>query len=191
MAKQSRRAILLTVVNFLGDLKMSANYSEVVLSVKSAVDLDNKTQNKWVKAGESVAEFYQSAKAIEEVKAQFIADAILPALDKKHAQALAVDLPRKGSKDFNEKIAMDVSYSDKWELANQAKKDARSTCDTYFKRVLKYAFPPEKKEGSKKSFAEKITALIEEGGKIKECDFDLVKVMGFLVQAEKITKIKI
>lgn len=170
---------------------MSANYSEVVVSVKSAIKVDSDTQNKWVKAGESVAEFFQSVKALEEVKAQFIADAILPAIDKKHAQALAIDIPRKGSKDFNEKSAMDSGYVDKWEVANQAKKDARATCDTYFKRVLKYAFPPEKKEGSKKSFAEKITALIEEGGKIKECDFDLVKVMGFLVQAEKITKIKI
>jgi hypothetical protein len=170
---------------------MSANYSEVVVSVKSAIKVDSDTQNKWVKAGESVAEFFQSAKALEEVKAQFIADAILPAIDKRYAQALAVDIPRKGSKDFNEKIAMDVSYSDKWEIANQAKKDARATCDTYFKRVLKYAFPPEKKESNKKTFAEKITALIEEGGKIKECDFDLVKVMGFLVQAEKVAKIKI
>ena len=170
---------------------MSANYSEVVLSVKSAVDLDNKTQNKWVKAGESVAEFYQSAKAIEEVKAQFIADAILPAIDKKHAQALAKDMPRMNSKDYKEQCAKDAGYADKWELVNKAKKDARSTCGTYFTRVVNYAFPPEKKESKKKSFVEKISALIEEGGKIKECDFDLVKVMGFLVQAEKITKIKI
>jgi hypothetical protein len=174
-----------------GELQMSANYSEVISSVKSAIKVDSDTQNKWVKAGESVAEFYQSAKALDEVKAQFIADAILPAIDKRHAQALAVDLPRKGSKEFNEKTSVDISYADKWELANQAKKDARSTCDTYFKRVVKYAFPPEKKESAKKSFAEKISALIDEGGKIKECDFDLVKVMGFLIQAEACTKIKI
>lgn len=168
-----------------------AKYTEVVVSVKSAVDLDNKTQNKWVKAGESVSSYFTTQKALEEVKAQFIADAILPAIDKRHAHALSVDLPRKGSKEFNEKCSNDSGYADKWELANQGKKDARSTCDTYFKRVLKYAFPKPVSESSKKSFAEKITALIEEGGKIKECDFDLVKVMGFLVQAEKITKIKI
>jgi hypothetical protein len=39
-------------------------------------------------------------RTLESVKAQFIADAILPAIDKKHAQALAVDLPRKGSKEL-------------------------------------------------------------------------------------------
>jgi hypothetical protein len=171
---------------------MSAtNYTEVISSVKSAITEDGKLINKWEKAGENVAEFFQSAKAIEEVKAQFIADAILPALDKKHAQALAKDLPRMNSKDYKEKCSMDSGYADKWELANQAKKDARSTCNTYFTRIVNYAFPPEKKESKKKSFTEKLKALIDEGGKIKECDFDLVKTMGFLIQAEACTKIKI
>lgn len=170
---------------------MSANYSEVLVSVKSAIKVDSEVGNKWEKAGSMVAEFYQSAKALEEVKAQFIADAILPAIDKRYAQALGVDLPRKGSKEFNEKCSADSGYADKWEVANQAKKDARAVCSTYFSRVVKYAFPPEKKESVKKTFAEKLSALIEEGGKIKECDFDLVKVMGFLIQAEQATKIKI
>ena len=170
---------------------MSANYVEMVSSVKTAITEDGKLIGKWETAGENVAKFFQSTKAIEEVKAQFIADAILPALDKKHAQALAKDLPRMNSKDYKEQCTKDAGYADKWELVNKAKKDARSTCNTYFTRVVNYAFPPEKKESKKKSFVEKISALIEEGGKIKECDFDLVKVMGFLVQAEKITKIKI
>jgi hypothetical protein len=174
-----------------GELQMSANYIEMVSSVKTAITEDGKLIGKWEKAGENVAEFYQSAKAIEEVKAQFIADAILPAIDKKHSQALAKDIPRLNSKDYKEKCSVDAGYADKWELVNKAKKDARSTCNTYFTRVVNYAFPPEKKESKKKSFVEKITALIEEGGKIKECDFDLVKVMGFLIQAEAVTKIKV
>ena len=168
-----------------------AKYNEVIIATKTAIKADSEVGNKWVKAGESVSSYFTTQKALEEVKAQFIADAILPAIDKRHAQALGVDLPRKGSKEFNEKVSTDSGYADKWEVANQAKKDARATCDTYFKRVVKYAFPPEKKESNKKTFAEKISALIEEGGKIKECDFDLVKVMGFLIQAEQVTKIKI
>jgi hypothetical protein len=184
--------ILLPRDNFLGEFKMSAtNYSEVIVSVKNAIKVESDTQYKWEKAGSMVAEFYQSAKALEEVKAQFISDAILPAMDKKHGQALAVDLPRKGSKEFNEKCSNDAGYADKWEIANQAKKDARAISNTLFTRIVKYAFPPEKKESVKKTFAEKISALIQEGGKIKECDFDLVKVMGFLIQAEQATKIKI
>lgn len=170
---------------------MSANYNEVVTATKTAIKADNEVGNKWVKVGDLVSEFFQTAKALEEVKAQFVADAILPAMDKKHSESLAKDLARKNSKEYNENCAKDSGYADKWEVANQAKKDARSIAEVYFKRVLKYAFPPEKKESTKKSFVEKISALIEEGGKIKECDFDLVKVMGFLVQAEKTAKIKI
>jgi hypothetical protein len=89
-------------------------------------------------AGQAVAGFYMTAENLEAVKAQFIADAILPAMDKKHAQALAVDLPRKGSKDYNE---LSQANQAKWETANQAKKDARSVADTYFSRVLGYAWP--------------------------------------------------
>ena len=170
---------------------MSANYSEMISSVKTAITEDGKLIGKWEKAGENVAGFYQSAKAIEEVKAQFIADAILPAIDKKHAQALVIELPRMNSKAYKEACSADNSYPDKWEKANKAKIDARSTAGTYFKRVVNYAFPPEKKESPKKGFIDRITKLIEDGGKIKECDFDLVKVMGFLVQAEKTAKIKI
>jgi hypothetical protein len=170
---------------------MSANYSEMISSVKTAITEDGKLIGKWEKAGENVAEFFQSTKAIEEVKAQFIADAVLPAIDKKHMQALAKDLPRMNSKDYKEKCSMDSGYADKWELANQAKKDARSTCNTYFTRIVNYAFPPEKKESKKKDFLAKITALIEEGGKIKEANYDLVGIMSHLIQAEKIGKIKI
>jgi hypothetical protein len=170
---------------------MSATYMDMISSVKTAITEDGKLIGKWEKAGENVAEFYQSAKAVEEVKAQFIADAILPAIDKKHSQALAKDLPRMNSKDYKEQCAKDSGYADKWELVNKAKKDARSTCNTYFGRVVNYAFPPEKKESKKKAFLEKITALIEEGGKIKEANYDLVGVMGFLIQAEKLGKIKI
>ena len=40
----------------------------------------------------------------------------------------------------------------------------------------------------KKDFLAKISALIKEGGKITECNYDLVKVMGFLIQAEQAGK---
>jgi hypothetical protein len=164
---------------------MSANYVEVVSLVKSAIKADGETGNKWQKAGNEVLEFYQSAQALEETKAQFIADAILPAIEKRHAEALSKDVARKGSKEYN---ALPDSEKDKIELVNKAKKDARATCNTYFTRIKNYAFPPEKKESPKKSFIDKISALIEEGGKIKECNFDLVATMQFLIQAEQVAK---
>ena len=51
-----------------------------------------------------------------------------------------------------------------------------------------YAFPKDKKDKVIKSFADKIKTLIEDGGKLKEADFDLVKVMGFLTQAYNATQ---
>jgi len=96
--------------------------------------------------GKNVAEFYGSELALNEVKAQFCADAILPLIDKRHAEALAKDIPRKGSKEFN---ALDQSALALWESVNQAKKDARSTIGVYYKRVIKYAFPAEESEEEK------------------------------------------
>jgi hypothetical protein len=170
---------------------MSANYVEMISSVKSALKLGDKAETELQAMGLNVAEFFGSEKALEEVKPQFIADAIHSIVKPKHIQALAVDLPRMNSKAYKESCSADNSYPDKWEIANQAKKDARSTIETYYKRVVKFAFPAEKKESPKKGFIDRITKLIEDGGKIKECDFDLVKVMGFLIQAEKTAKIKI
>jgi hypothetical protein len=183
--------VLLTGVHISRRITMSANYVEMISSVKSALKLGDKAETELQTMGLNVAEFFGSEKALEEVKAQFIADAIHSIVKPKHIQALAVDLPRMNSKAYKEACSADNSYPDKWDIANQAKKDARSTIETYYKRVVKFAFPAEKKESPKKGFIDRITKLIEDGGKIKECDFDLVKVMGFLIQAEKTAKIKI
>ena len=156
-------------------------------AVRKAVSGDILTVNKWETAGSEVVKVYPTAQALDEVKAQFIADCIIPALPNKHVVALGKDLPRKGSKEHNELVAKDIGYMAKWELANQAKKDARSIAGTYYNRVKSYAFP-EKKTTEKKDFLAKISALIKEGGKITECNYDLVKVMGFLIQAEQAGK---
>ena len=122
-----------------------------------------------------------TAENLESVKAQFIADAILPAMDKKHAQALAVDLPRKGSKDYNE---LSQANQAKWETANQAKKDARSVADTYFSRVLGYAFPKPKAESKPVNLKDRIQKtvadLVDKCGKAESADFDLVAVKAAL-----------
>jgi hypothetical protein len=166
----------------------STNYQEVVNSVKSALKSVEQSETKLQSMGAEVLEFFVTESAMDEVKAQFIADAILPTIKKHHAEALAKDLPRKGSKEYNENLAKDASYSDKFEIANQAKKDARATLNTYYNRVKSYAFPKPKKEKEVKSFADKIKALIEEGGKLKEANFDLVQCMGFLTQAYQVTQ---
>ena len=136
-------------------------YETLVKNVIDAIKNDINTVNKWQIVGSGAREFFGSEAALLEIKAQFIADAVLPALDKKHAAALAVELPRKGSKEYN---ALDAAGVEKWKVQNQAKKDARSTADTMFARVVKYAFPAEKVESETetKTTKTKIVNLIND-----------------------------
>lgn len=154
----------------------TASYESTVTACTNAVRNDINTVNKWQLAGSEVRAFFGTEAAMLEVKAQFIADAILPALDKKHAKALATELPRKNSKEFQ---ALDAGQRDTWEYVYQAKKDARSTCDTYFTRIVGYAFPKEKKESEVTSLKTKIQVqiadLIKKCEKSTDADFDVVE----------------
>jgi hypothetical protein len=143
-------------------------YETLTKNVIDAVRNELTGVNKWQVAGTSVREFYGTEAALTEVKAQFLADAILPALDKKHAAALAAELPRKGSKEYN---ALDAAGVAKWEIQNQAKKDARSTAATMFSRIVGYAFPKEKTESAPKSLETKLLELINDAiGKIEKAE---------------------
>lgn len=156
-------------------------YQTTIKAVIAAVSNELTGVNKWQAAGQAVREFYGSEAALTEVKAQFIADAIMPAMDKKHIAALAVDLPRKGSKEYNE---MSDANRAKWDNANQAKKDARAVAHTMFTRVVKYAFPTEKGESIPKTLETKLLDLLNDCvGKIEKAEdpeFDAVKVLTHL-----------
>jgi hypothetical protein len=154
----------------------STDYSTTVEACTNAVRQDINTVNKWQTAGDKVRAFFGTETAMLEVKAQFIADAILPAIDKRHVKALNTELPRKNSKEFN---ALDAGQRDTWEYVYQAKKDARATCDTYFSRIVGYAFPKDKKESEptslKTKIQEQIADLIKKCEKSTDADFDIVE----------------
>jgi glutamyl/glutaminyl-tRNA synthetase len=156
----------------------NASYEVTVTACTNAVRQDINTVNKWQTAGEAVRAFFGTETAMLEVKAQFIADAILPAIDKRHAKALSIELVRKNSKEF---LAYDQGQRDTWEFNNQAKKDARATCDTYFARIVKYAFPKEKAESEptslKTKIQEQVADLIKKCEKAESADFDLVATL--------------
>jgi len=164
-------------------IEQTTAYSTVVTNCTNAVRQDINTVNKWQTAGTSVAAFFGTESALTEIKAQFIADAILPAIDKRHAKALLVELPRKNGKEFT---ALDAAGRDAWEIANQAKKDARATCDTYFARIVKYAFPKDKAESDttptslKTKIQETIADLVKKCEKAEGADFDLVATLAAL-----------
>jgi len=155
-----------------------ASYESTVTACTNAVRNDINTVNKWQLAGSEVRVFFGTEAAMLEVKAQFIADAILPALDKKHVKALNTELPRKNSKEFQ---ALDAGQRETWEYVYQAKKDARSTCDTYFSRIVGYAFPKEKTESESVSLKTKIqnqiADLIKKCEKSTDADFDVVATL--------------
>ena len=149
-------------------MQTTTNYSAVTKAVIDAVKGDINAVNKWQTAGTTVREFYGTESALTEVKAQFIADAIIPAINPLHAKALAKELPRKGSADYVAFIG--VHGKDLWEDVNQAKKDARSTAHTMFTRVVGYAFPAEKKESAPTTTKTKLIELINDAIKKAQKD---------------------
>jgi len=158
-------------------------YSKVIKSVIAAVSTDITAANKWQVAGAYVAEFYQNETVLEEQKAQFIADAILPAIGKNHAEALKIELPRKGSKEYND---LDDEGVEEWKDANQAKKDARAVAHTMFTRVKGYAFPKVKDESEstpkdlKTKINKTIADLVKACQKAEDATFDITSVIGAL-----------
>jgi len=162
---------------------MSTSYESVIKLVANAVSTDINAVNKWQLAGITVAEFYGTETALEEVKAQFIADAILPAIGKHHVNALNKELPRKGSKEYKE---LDSAGLASWEDANKAKKDARAVAHTMFNRVKGYAFPAIKDDTEtttkdlKTKINETIANLVKSCQKAEEATFDITSVIGAL-----------
>ena len=159
-------------------------YQVTFISVIDAVKNELSGVNNWHTAGSNVREFFGTEAALLEVKAQFIADAIIPAMDKKYAQALALELPRKGSKDYN---ALDESGRARWDDANEAKKSARAVSHTMFNRVAGYAFPKEKAEGGTKTLKTRLVDMLSDAiGKIEKAeapDFDAPAALAKLREA--------
>ena len=157
-------------------ITQTTGYTETVEACQKAVSQDINTVNKWVTAGLKVRQFFGSEEAINEVKAQFIADAILPSINRGLIKALETELPRKNSKEFND---LDEDQKRKWEFTNQDKKDARATLNTYFARIVKYAFPKDPSESETVSLKTKIQTqiadLIKKCEKSTDADFDIVE----------------
>ena len=146
----------------------ATNYSDVTKDVISAIKGELTTVNKWETAGQTVRGFFGTETALTEVKAQFIADAIIPALNPIHAKALAKELPRKGSADY---VAFVGAHGvQAWDNANNAKKDARATAHTMFNRVVGYAFPKDKKESTPTTTKTKLIELINDAIKKAQKD---------------------
>lgn len=168
----------------------STDYSAVVSAVRSAIQKDNESQNKWKVAGLKVRDFYGSESAIVEVKAQFLADAVIPELSKVQQTALARELPRKNSKEYAAWI--DALGEKAWRDAKDEKANALGLAHSMFRRVVDYAFPKAptpkadapKADAPEKTLATKVADII--GDAIGKCEkaegatFDIAATLGHL-----------
>jgi hypothetical protein len=144
---------------------MTTSYTQMTSAVVATIKSTLTTDDKWLSVGQSVRDFFGTETALTEVKAQFLADAIIPALKPVHQKALALELCRKNSAEFN---ALDAGQKANWETANDAKKDARAIAHTMFTRVVRYAFPAEKKERAPTAL--KTRLQLELASLIKACE---------------------
>jgi hypothetical protein len=109
----------------------NATYNQVTTATIDALKSTAQSENKLQKAGEIVRAFYGSIEALDAVRKQFEADAIIPALDGKHRSALAVEIKR----------------GEKGEIADNARKakiTARGFVASYYSKIKAHAFPTPK-----------------------------------------------
>jgi hypothetical protein len=167
----------------------TTSYETVCATVTNAVSTALTSDNKWQSAGNAVRDFFGSETAVNEVKAQFIADAVIPALSAKHQKAFGIDLVRKGSKEYND---LDDGGRKAWEIANKLKKDARAVAHTMFSRIVSYAFPAEKKDSvptpTKTKLIELINDAIKKAQKDEAPDYDATALVTQLNLALAIVK---
>jgi hypothetical protein len=154
----------------------TANYSQVVSATTDALKATTSAEFKLKQAGEFVAAFYITREAFREVKRQFEADAIIPALDKKLQAYLKLEIER----------------GDKSEQANinrENKATARGTVAAYFNKIENHAFPKPKAEATPRepslAFVEDLIKVAKKGQKLEAAQFNLVKVMAHLNAALK------
>lgn len=165
---------------------INANIKKVVTD---AIATENKAERKWLDVGAAVREEYASETALNEVRAEFLDQVIYPAMGDEAVKVIKAEIPRKGTKDWNDAGATQQAA---WTAMNEAKKTVRGKGSVYFGRVVKYAFPSQD-EGSadapprdlKTRFNEELAALIKAAQKAEHPPFDVGMVIGHLESALK------
>jgi hypothetical protein len=164
----------------------SVNFEVLKQAVASAISSDVQLKGKWQNAGSLAALYYGDESTLLNAKAQFIVDAIIPALGKSAVAAMAANLPRKGTPAavaYNETHGLGML-----EVADKAKRDVRATAHTYFNRIVGYAFPKDavvaEPRDLKTRMNEEITALIKALQKAEDASFDVLTVIKHLTAAQ-------
>jgi len=107
----------------------AVTYESVVTTIKAAVKDAERGAGKLRTAGDMLASFYLTRDAVSAVKAQVVADCIVPAFSKDERDILAADIPRKVK-------GVDDSHDD----ARKLRKAAQDKIAQYWARLLDYGF---------------------------------------------------
>ena len=158
-------------------------------TVTDAIATEQRGERKWADAGAAVRAEYATLEAFEAVRAQFLDEVIYPAMGDDAIKVIRAEVPRKGSKDWNEATTEQRAA---WSQLNDAKKTVRGKGSVYVGRVSKYAFPsdpadkgPTAPRDLKTRFNEEIAALIKAAQKAEQPSFDVGPVIGHLEAALK------
>jgi hypothetical protein len=108
---------------------VTVTYESVVTTIKAAVKDAERGAGKLRTAGDMLASFYLTRDAVSAVKAQVVADCIVPAFSKDERDILAADIPRKVK-------GVDDSHDD----ARKMRKAAQDKIAQYWARLLDYGF---------------------------------------------------
>ena len=184
MAKQTKQTpATVAPAAITTDDDRAVQYQKGCALTVATVKGDNEVAHGWKATGHFWAGFFPSQSVMEESKVQFMADAIVPGLTQDDRDALSYDgrLPRKGSKAFKE---LTPDQQKTWEENNTALRNARAKRDTYFTRVMKYAFPPQETETAPRDLAmriiEECTKLYKACEKSEDAEFNVIPVMDLL-----------
>ena len=157
-------------------------------AVTDAIATETKAESKWLDVGAAVREVFASEEALNEVRAEFLDQIIYPAMGAEAVKIIRAEIPRKGTKDWNDAGATQQAA---WTAINEAKKTVRGKGSVYFGRVVKYAFPsevesePAAKRDLKTRLNEELSALIKACQKSEGETFDVGMVIGHLESALK------
>jgi hypothetical protein len=108
---------------------VEVTYESVVTTIKAAVKDAERGAGKLRTAGDMLASFYLTREAASAVKAQVVADCIVPAFSKDERDILAVDIPRKVK-----------GVDDSHDTARKLRKAAQDKIAQYWARLLDYGF---------------------------------------------------
>lgn len=181
-------------------MSKSAIIPEIFAAVGAAIDAENKAKGKWVALKVPVAKYYATREGFIAIRAQFIADYILPNMGTdpttgmKCSDLMALELPRKGLKVYNQKVAENPAYEKEHAALRAARVIVNAKSGEYCTRVEDYTFgvaekpadsTPQTPETKQSKLLKAVSALLEKVQKDQEPTYNHKEVVRGLQIAAK------